>query len=131
MGPLHNKQALLFIHFMCVRRPFSTRQLPPATYRFPLKGQYEVLNPSYSEKKLARMKPQNRFNASAPGQPVRTIAFENFLVFNNEAEFGMILNKRQFDVRKSQWICFLISGKRPKNVGIMLEKVANYLYLSS
>ena len=57
------------------------------------KGQYEVLNPSYSEKKLARMKPQNRFNASAPGQPVRTIAFENFLVFNNEAEFGMILNK--------------------------------------
>ena len=38
MGPLHNKQALLFIHFMCVRRPFSTRQLPPATYRFPLKG---------------------------------------------------------------------------------------------
>ena len=93
MGPLHNKQALLFIHFMCVRRPFSTCQLPPATYRFPLKGQYEVLNPSYSEKKLARMKPQNRFNASAPGQPVRTIAFENFLVFNNEAEFGMILNK--------------------------------------
>ena len=71
MGPLHNKQALLFIHFMCVRRPFSTRQLPPATYRFPLKGQYEVLNPSYSEKKLARMKPQNRFNASAPGQPVQ------------------------------------------------------------
>ncbi|GAA5582856.1 hypothetical protein Pgin04_02010 [Porphyromonas gingivalis] len=38
---------------------------------------------------------------------------------------------RQFDVRKSQWICFLISGKRPKNVGIMLKKVANYLYLSS
>ncbi|WP_180946331.1 hypothetical protein, partial [Prevotella intermedia] len=38
---------------------------------------------------------------------------------------------RQFDVRKRQWICFLISGKRPKNVGIMLEKVANYLYLSS
>ena len=27
------------------------------------------------------------------GQPVRTIAFEFFLVFNNEAEFGMILNK--------------------------------------
>ncbi|SJL24888.1 hypothetical protein PGIN_11A_01342 [Porphyromonas gingivalis] len=41
------------------------------------------------------------------------------------------LSKRQFDVRKSQWICFLINGKRPKNVGIMLEKVANYLYLSS
>ena len=39
--------------------------------------------------------------------------------------------RRPFDVRKSQWICFLISGKRPKNVGIMLEKVANYLYLSS
>lgn len=39
--------------------------------------------------------------------------------------------QRQFDVRKRQWICFLISGKRPKNVGIMLEKVANYLYLSS
>ena len=41
------------------------------------------------------------------------------------------INSRQFDVRKRQWICFLISGKRPKNVGIMLEKVANYLYLSS
>ena len=41
------------------------------------------------------------------------------------------VRKRQFDVRKRQWICFLISGKRPKNVGIMLEKVANYLYLSS
>ncbi len=41
------------------------------------------------------------------------------------------IKARQFDVRKRQWICFLISGKRPKNVGIMLEKVANYLYLSS
>ena len=110
-----------------LRRPTT---LPPATYLFPLKGQYEVLNPSYSEETRSN-EAANQFNASAPGQPVRTIAFENFLVFNNEAEFGMILNKRQFDVRKSQWICFLISGKRPKNVGIMLEKVANYLYLSS
>ena len=41
------------------------------------------------------------------------------------------IKARQFDVRKRQWICFLISGKRPKNVGIMLEKAANYLYLSS
>ena len=66
MGPLHNKQALLFIHFMCVRRPFSTRQLPPATYRFPLKGQNEVLNPSYSEETRSN-EAANQFNASAPG----------------------------------------------------------------
>ena len=92
MGPLHNKQALLFIHFMCVRRPFSTRQLLPATYRFPLKGQNEVLNPSYSEE-TSQMKPQTNLMRRPRGQPVRTIAFENFLVFNNEAEFGMILNK--------------------------------------
>ena len=69
-GPLHNKQALLFIHFMCVRRPFSTRQLPPATYRFPLKGQYEVLNPSYSEETCSN-EAANQFNASALGQPVQ------------------------------------------------------------
>ncbi|HBW77507.1 MAG TPA: hypothetical protein DEF62_00075 [Porphyromonas gingivalis] len=58
----------------------------------PLKGNMKSSIPRI-QKKLARMKPQNRFNASAPGQPVRTIAFEIFLVFNNEAKFGMILNK--------------------------------------
>ncbi|WP_206075830.1 hypothetical protein, partial [Porphyromonas gingivalis] len=46
--------------------------------------------------------------------------------YNNRIHFFVVsLITRQFDVRKRQWICFLISGKRPKNVGIMLEKVAN------
>ncbi len=77
MGPLHNKQALLFIHFMCVRRPFSTRQLPPATYRFPLKGQYEVLNPSYSEE-TSQMKPQTNLIRRPWGSLYNLIVYYNF-----------------------------------------------------
>ena len=50
-----------------LRRPTT---LPPATYLFPLKGQYEVLNPSYSEETRSN-EAANQFNASAPGQPVQ------------------------------------------------------------
>ncbi|ALA93106.1 hypothetical protein PGJ_00004790 [Porphyromonas gingivalis AJW4] len=57
-----------------LRRPTT---LPPATYRFPLKGQYEVLNPSYSEETCSK-KPQTNLMRRPRGSLYNLIVYYNF-----------------------------------------------------